>query len=240
MERFIGLAAKEVAENVDIERLISTCQRADNPKSQGTLRPLNCPAPSKKIAIARDEAFNFTYHANIDALRTMGEVTTFSPLHDEALPPCDLLYLPGGYPELFAAELSANAAMRNNIRTYAEQGGRILAECGGMMYLCQDIDGTVMCGVLPFGATMEGAKLHLGYRQMRMGDGWMKGHEFHYSSIGCLTLSDKLQCITGQVSAIGTPVDTSIYRYKNVIASYTHWYWAETGLEALLNTLYNT
>ena len=240
MERFIGLAAKEVAENVDIERLISTCQRADKPKSQSTLKPLNCPAPSKNIAIARDEAFNFTYRDNIDALRTMGEVTTFSPLHDESLPPCDLLYLPGGYPELFAAELSANAAMMNSVRTYAEQGGRILAECGGMMYLCQDIDGAAMCSVLPFGTTMEGAKLHLGYRQMRMGDGWMKGHVFHYSSIGSLTSSDGLQCITGQFSAIGTPVDTPIFRYKNVIASYTHWYWAETGLEALLNTLYNT
>lgn len=86
---------------------------------------------------------------------------------------------------------------------------------------------------------MEDAKLHLGYRQIRMGDCWMKGHEFHYSSIGSLTSSDELQCISGQVSAIGTPVNTPIYRYKNVIASYTHWYWSETGLEALLNTLYN-
>ncbi len=248
MEHFICLAAKEVAKHVDVEKLktLSPLPRegdgltsfegwhASHPSLTG-----GAGGGSHHIAIARDEAFNFTYRANIDALRTMGEVTTFSPLHDEAPPPCDLLYLPGGYPELFAAELSANAAMRNSVRTYAEQGGCILAECGGMMYLCQDIDGAAMCGVLPFGATMEGAKLHLGYRQMRMGDGWMKGHEFHYSSIGSLTLSDELQCITGQFSAIGTPVDTPIYRYKNVIASYTHWYWAETGLEALLNTLYN-
>ena len=69
------------------------------------------------------------------------------PLHDQRLPEADLVYLPGGYPELFAKELSANFEMRNDIKDFAEQGGHILAECGGLIYLCEDIDGEKMCGV---------------------------------------------------------------------------------------------
>lgn len=166
-----------------------------------------------RILIAHDEAFNFTYRANIDALRDMGSVEFFSPLHDETLPPCDLLYLPGGYPELFLEEIRANQAMCRQIHDYAEQDGRILAECGGFMYLCNDIDNKPMCGVLPYSATMAEARLHLGYRE-RNG---MKGHEFHYSDVKGTT--------------------EMIHRYKNVIAGYTHWYWAETGFETLWERL---
>ena len=106
------------------------------------------------ILIAHDEAFNFTYRANIDALRRMGKVSFFSPLHDTTpfsnlLPGAQrttqdsqlLIYLPGGYPELFAEQLSANRSMRESIRELAEQGVRIYAECGGFMYLTHDIDG---------------------------------------------------------------------------------------------------
>ncbi len=167
----------------------------------------------KRVLIARDEAFNFTYRANIDALKDIGTVAFFSPLHDEKLPPCDLLYLPGGYPELFLSEIKNNQAMCQQIHDYAEQGGHILAECGGFMYLCKDIDDVPMCGIFPFSATMANARLHLGYREHN----GMKGHEFHYSDIT-------------------TPFEP-INSYKNVIAGYTHWYWAETGFETLWNKL---
>lgn len=169
-----------------------------------------------RILIAHDEAFNFTYRANIDALRMMGDVTFFSPLHDSVLPPCDLLYLPGGYPELFLTEINANHSMCQQIHDYAEQGGRIFAECGGFMYLCHDIDNIPMCNILPFSATMHNARLHLGYRELN----GMKGHEFHYSS---LTTDHPMVC-----------------HHKNVIAGYTHWYWAETGFETLWNKLSET
>ncbi len=182
-----------------------------------------------EILIAHDEAFNFIYKANIDAMRSQGNVRFFSPLHDDTLPYCDLLYLPGGYPELFQKEISANAGMMNAIRNYAENGGRIYAECGGFMYLCNDIDGTPMCGVLPFKATMSNARLHLGYRKAVLPDGeTIRGHEFHYSEvIDCS--SPHIKRICRQTSAKGTEVATPIYRYKNVIAGYTHWYWAEQG-----------
>lgn len=166
-----------------------------------------------RILIAHDEAFNFTYRANIDALRQVGDVTFFSPLHDRTLPSCDLLYLPGGYPELFLAELRANHDLCLQIKEYAEQGGRMLAECGGFMYLCQAIDDEPMCGVFPFHATMAKARLHLGYRELN----GMRGHEFHYSEV--------------------CEEHAMICRYKNVIAGYTHWYWAETGFETLWQRL---
>ncbi len=195
------------------------------------------------IAIAKDSAFNFTYRANIDALRELGEVVFFSPLNDERMPDCDLLYLPGGYPELFASDLANNASMRESIKVFAERGGRIFAECGGFMYLCNDIDGIPMCGVFPFSATMMDAKLHLGYRQLAKDNSQFsilnsqlpKGHEFHYSSVvEPDTLPEGIRKEQFQLSAKNQPVDTALYHYKNVLAGYTHWYWAETGFAEIM------
>ena len=116
-----------------------------------------------KIAVARDEAFNFTYRENIDRLREIGEVVFFSPIRDRQFPlnasEASLLYLPGGYPEFFLRPLSANTLMLTAIHDFIEGGGRCLAECGGMMYLCQHIideEGMAwpMAAVLPGDATM--------------------------------------------------------------------------------------
>ena len=171
------------------------------------------------IAITKDEAFNFTYRANIDALAKMGKIIYFSPLRDKHLPDCDLLYLPGGYPELFANQLSANESMRNSIKNYAERGGHIYAECGGFMYLCNDIDGTPMAGVLPMSATMQGARLHLGYRRALFGNTELRGHEFHYSSIQGTPPPGTIQLLDAQ----GRPVSTGLYLQGNILASYLHW-----------------
>ncbi len=186
-----------------------------------------------KFLIAKDEAFSFVYRANIDALARLGEVSFFSPMVDEALPPCDVLYLPGGYPELFADRLADNTGLCKQIAAFAHDGGRVLAECGGFMFLCRSLCDREMCGVFPFDATMEGARLHLGYRQMTIGDQSIKGHEFHYSSLLPYTLPTDIteRCI--QRNAMGEPVGTPIYRYRNVVAGYTHWYWAETNIELL-------
>lgn len=210
MERVISLAADEVEKHVDLETLLSLTSEGQPPRLSADLFSQK---GQMRISVAHDEAFNFVYRANLDALATLGTLTFFSPLHDQELPACDLLYLPGGYPELFAETLQANAPMRRQIRDYAEQGGRVMAECGGFMYLCRDIDGRAMCGVFPFSATMEQARLHLGYRQLRCGKQTVGGHEFHYSS------------------ARGMPDEGAVYRYRNVLAGYPHWYWAETGFQ---------
>ena len=122
------------------------------------------------------------------------------------------------------------------LRDYAEAGGRILAECGGMIYLSSFIvcvgEGSFrMCGVLPFTATMEGARLQLGYRRLvdPAGHTW-KGHEFHYSRLQEATL---LPSVVQQYDARGETVSTPLYRYKNVIAGYTHLYWGEADIMKL-------
>ena len=195
------------------------------------------PSPVARIAVAKDRAFNFTYRENIDRLREMGEVVFFSPLAGDELPEADLVYLPGGYPELFAPELSLNRMLASQLVQYAEKGGRILAECGGMMYLGKSVtdqDGKTwpMAGVLPIECTMEGARLHLGYRKMTVGGVEFKGHEFHYSKI-VQKGADPFCTVLVQSNAKGEKVDTELFRYKNVIAGYTHWYWGEADINAL-------
>ena len=179
------------------------------------------------ICVACDEAFNFIYRANLDSLARLGKLTFFSPLRDRQLPSCSLLYLPGGYPELFAQSLADNETMRFSIRDFALSGGHVYAECGGFMYLCQKIDSSSMCGVLPLQATMQDAHLHLGYRQMEWQGQLIRGHEFHYSSVCPCVLPSDVTVLRSQQSAGGQPVDTPLYIFRRVIAGYTHWYWGE-------------
>lgn len=94
------------------------------------------------------------------------------------------------------------------------------------MYLCSEIDGLIMCNVFPFRATMHNAHLHLGYRIMSFNGMQIRGHEFHYSEIEEVESAD-IEIRREQYSAKGTKVNTAIYKYKNVIAGYTHWYWGE-------------
>lgn len=240
MESLIKLAAEEVEKHVDVDGLLdiiheNTSTNENNNidenhsalKDENILKLNNGINYRTKIAIANDEAFNFTYKANIDRLTEIGDITFFSPLKDKTLPKCDMLYLPGGYPELFTKELSSNISMRNSIKEYAEKHGIVYAECGGFMYLCKDIDGSEMCNVFPFSATMQNARLHLGYRSMLWHDQIIRGHEFHYSEIVPQEVPDNITVEQGQHSAAGKAVSTPIYHYKNVIAGYTHWYWAD-------------
>ena len=229
MERWIDRAADLVTRCLDLPALLEAVRAAaaEAPAvasaAPGTLR----------IAVARDAAFIFTYRENLSRLSQLGQVRFFSPLAGDALPEADLVYLPGGYPELFAAELSSRRETMQQLRDYAESGGRILAECGGMIYLSRAIEGVEggpypLCGVLPFSATMDGARLHLGYRRLvdAAGREW-RGHEFHYSAV---TAPDALPSVAQQYDARGGAVATPLYRYKNVIAGYTHLYWGETGI----------
>ena len=225
IERFISSAADEVERNVDMEMLMSLTEASDDNQ-----RPSKKTVYDRTVAIAKDEAFNFIYPVNIDAFRS--RIVYFSPLHDTQLPDAEMIYLPGGYPELFSAELERNVNMRNAIKEYAESGGKILAECGGMIYLSEDIDGKRMCGVLPLKATMDNARLSLGYRSIVFPGLNLRGHEFHYSN----TIStEQLASVARQFSAKGNPVATPIYRYRNTIAGYTHLYWGETDIFKLWN-----
>ena len=160
-----------------------------------------CRSPLK-LAVARDLPFCFYYEDNLAILEKAGfELLLFSPLNDQKLPEgMDALYLGGGYPELHAEALSRNVSMRSAIAAWAHGGGVIHAECGGFMYLCEeliDLEGKVhaMAGVFPATVRMQSRLSRLGYRQprLKMDCLWGKkgevlhGHEFHYSVIDRMT-----------------------------------------------------
>ena len=230
MNEWIDRAADLVERHVDLPALLEAVS-GDFPEQPA--HPASVPAGTLRIAVARDAAFTFTYRENLARLAQLGPVTFFSPLAGDSLPDVDLVYLPGGYPELFAADLSAQQSLMAQLRAYANRGGRILAECGGMIFLSQGIEGVAggpypMCGILPFTATMAGARLRLGYRRLVTASGreW-RGHEFHYSDISA---PEDLSSVATQYNARGEQVPTHLFRWKNVLAGYTHLYWGEAGL----------
>ncbi len=143
------------------------------------------------IAVARDAAFCFLYAANLDCLRDLGaQLVFFSPLADAGLPPCDALWLPGGYPEIHAETLAANRAMQTSITAHVQAGKPVWAECGGMMALFDQLttaDGHSypMWGVLPGSVTMHKRLAALGPQQLEVAAGVLRGHAFHYST--CVT-----------------------------------------------------
>ena len=142
----------------------------------------------RTIAVARDTAFCFIYSANLDCLRALGaELVFFSPLADTALPQCDALWLPGGYPELHAQTLSANQALRDSVAAHVAAGKPVWAECGGMMLLQETlhtIDGKchTMWGVMRGAVRMHARLAALGPQQLRLASGTLRGHTFHYST----------------------------------------------------------
>ncbi|WP_419174773.1 cobyrinate a,c-diamide synthase [Desulfosediminicola sp.] len=195
MEKLI----QTVEESIDLDKLlelslkknpITPDLRADDSQVQQNTKP--------RLAVARDEAFCFYYPENIRIFEECGfEIVNFSPLHDNALPD-DIagIYLGGGYPELYAQQLSANISMRNIIRKWADDGKFIYGECGGFMYMTDDIvdhDGRLheMAGIFPVSVAMKKRLSRLGYRSPELvtdcllGDGGEQffGHEFHYSDI---------------------------------------------------------
>ena len=175
--------------------------------------------------IARNqESFSFLYQETIDGF---AQVRFFDPEHDApSFEDFGLLYLPGGYPEKHLEALVRNEACRKAIKNFAEQGGRIVAECGGMMYLCRSIvtdDGEwPMCGVLPYTITARTCdrKLSLGYRRFVLDGREYRGHEFHYTQFMGEVPASMVQVYDAKGNAVPTPV----FRHKNVLASYTHLY----------------
>ncbi len=154
--------------------------------------------PGLRIGVARDRAFSFYYEDNLDLLREQGaEIIPFSPIADRALPAnLDALYFGGGYPELYAKELSENAPMFDAIRGFIGSGGYVYAECGGLLYLSQQLstnDGSIypMLGIMPLAMEMTGKLVDFGYVTVTLTQDCLlgprgttiRGHSFHYSRI---------------------------------------------------------
>jgi cobyrinic acid a,c-diamide synthase len=192
------------------------------------------PAQSKvRLAIAQDEAFSFYYQDNLDLLQHLGaELLPWSPLRDPALP-ADVqgLYLGGGFPEVFAAALAENLPARKSVQAAIQAGMPTYAECGGLMYLSEQIidfadQAFPMVGVLPTVAVM-GKRLTLGYRQatalqesplVKVGDR-LVGHEFHRS---LLTNPPDRPLLALQGYDSGLPFPSEGWQRYHVHATYTH------------------
>jgi cobyrinic acid a,c-diamide synthase len=184
--------AAAMARYADVEAIARLARAAPAlPGPAWSPQPQGEHAPAR-IAIARGPAFSFHYEENLELLRAAGaELAPFDPLRDEALPPgAGALVLAGGFPEVFGAELAANAPLRAEIATFAASGRPVLAECGGLLYLCAELDGHELCGVLPARGFMS-ERLTLGYRDAVAATAtpWLdsgerlRGHEFHYAKI---------------------------------------------------------
>jgi cobyrinic acid a,c-diamide synthase len=207
---FTQAAADSVARHLDLDRLLAIARQApplpgpDEAQTEraGGFIPPGSSSPTVRwglatpvIAVARDEAFHFTYQDNLDLLQAAGaEIAFFSTLRDEALPAgTSGVILSGGFPEVYAEGLAANRSLHTALRAAHRQGLPIYAECGGLMYLTQAIVAGdrrrhPMVGLLP-GQCVMSNRLMLGYRLARSASGsWflgegetVRGHEFHYS-----------------------------------------------------------
>ncbi|HUD29764.1 MAG TPA: cobyrinate a,c-diamide synthase [Novosphingobium sp.] len=178
----------------------------------------------RRIAVARDEAFAFLYPANLSWLERAGaRLSFFSPLRDAAVPACDALWLPGGYPELHVERLAANAGMFAAIRAHHAAGLPILAECGGMLYTCGTLDDGKgkrgnMLGLMPGAVTMQPRLSALGMQQVELECGTLRGHTFHYSRLDT-PLKPRARASTPDGRA-----GEAIYRHGSLTASYMHFY----------------
>lgn len=224
LETFIETAALAVARETVLDRILAIAgQLVDESVIREALPPLG-----QRIAIARDRAFAFAYpHLLHQWHRSGASLSFFSPLANEpAEPGADAIFLPGGYPELHAARLSANVDFIDSLRKFK---GLIYGECGGYMVLGDalvDATGTshAMAGLLPLVTSFANRKLHLGYRQLtpETGAPWaspLRGHEFHYSSIVQEGAVDRL--FTAR-DAAGRDLGPMGLRRGKVMGSYAH------------------
>ncbi len=186
----------QVEETIDLDQILSISATASPPAGAPRVYPGEPQPKRTRIAIAQDKAFSFYYQDSLDLLQAWGaELAPFSPLTDEALPEnIGGVYIGGGFPEMFARELSENRPMLESVRNALSQDLPVYAECGGLMYLgrsLSDLDGAEypMVGAIPVITSMNNRRLTLGYREVEACEDTpllnrgqkVRGHEFHWS-----------------------------------------------------------
>ncbi len=222
LDAFIERVAVGVSRETILDTIIESAVEFTN---QFEVHDFGLPPLAQKIAIAHDVAFAFAYPHLLSDWRSQGvELSFFSPLNDDA-PSGDAVFLPGGYPELYAGKLASNAQFLNALREFK---GLIYGECGGYMVLGDsliDKDGGhhAMAGLLPLTTTFASRKLQLGYRQLIPLTGpfkWpLRGHEFHYSTI---VHEGKAEALFHAQDAAGHDIGKIGQRVGNVMGSYAH------------------
>jgi cobyrinic acid a,c-diamide synthase len=194
--RTVAELAGRLAASVDLDALLATARSAPRrpaaPWSAAAAGHGAAGGHGVRIAVAGGPAFTFMYSENLELLAAAGAtLAPFDPTVDERLPErTAALYLGGGFPEVHGPALAANERLRAEVAAFAGSGRPVLAECGGLLYLCRTLDGQPMCAVLDAEAAL-GRRLTLGYRQARAAAGsavWpagarTRGHEFHHSTV---------------------------------------------------------
>ena len=186
-----------------------------------------------RIIIVKDKAFSFVYSANIDLLAQAGaEILYCSALNDAHLPDGDVLYIPGGYPELHAQQLMDNQSFVNEVKEFAQSGKSIVAECGGMLYLLDQLtdpegQSFSMLGLIPGRAVMQKKLAAIGsqwaelslFEDDNITHTVMRGHSFHYSRVD-IALNPICQTTHHPSERMGE----FVYQHNSILASYMHWY----------------
>ncbi len=220
LEAFIETAADLVDGSVDIAAILALATPARPPATV----PATLPPPAQSIAVASDDAFAFAYPHLLQAWRDAGaDITFFSPLRDEAPGPADLVFLPGGYPELYAGQLAAAETFRTALRS----APRVYGECGGYMVMGEGLIDAKghrheMLGLLRLETSFEKRRLHLGYRRLTpLGGPWsapLAAHEFHYAT----TLRADGAALFEAVDAAGEQLPPMGLRHGNHCGSFAH------------------
>jgi cobyrinic acid a,c-diamide synthase len=224
--------AQQVQRTIDIDRILSVATPLatveDYASSVFPREPLR---PKVAIAFAMDKAFNFYYADSLELLRAWGaELVPFSPLEDRELPPAiGGIYIGGGFPELYARELSENKTTLLSLRKLAVRGLPLYAECGGLMYLGASVEGSdgknyPMVELFPYRSTIKETRLTIGYRHieaidnnplMQQGES-TRGHEFHLSQVAGPSPHPTAYRVLDQTGRCEG------FRIHNVLASYIH------------------
>lgn len=229
-----------IATQVDLQGICRLAQSA--PPMKFAVQSAAVPAEKKiKIAVAKDEAFSFYYPESLDVLSSMGaQIISFSPLSDATLPKVDGLLIGGGFPEMFAEALAANVSMRESIAAAGSAGMPIYAECGGLMYLTEQIEdfsGRVhaMVGLIPARCTMQDRLQTVGYVEatalrdhlLCAAGETLRGHEFHFSA---MRIEEAVEtsfpwAYRFEKKRTGARYPAG-YASKNILASYLHMHFA--------------
>ncbi|AYM02451.1 cobyrinate a,c-diamide synthase [Levilactobacillus yiduensis] len=191
VDRKIAELGELIQQHVNLSRLLALAQETDST----TPLPYDLPEVSCRVGVARDEAFNFYYHDNLELMERCGmQLIPFSPIADHRLPEVDALYLGGGYPEEFACDLAQNQRMRQAIQAFSKRGRPIYAECGGLMYLGRDLQTESarypMVGIFDGSSVMTPRLKRFGYcyatpkrdTLLAPAQTTVVGHEFHHST----------------------------------------------------------
>ena len=231
--RYLGLVqADEITDLSErLDRLADSIQLNPNfvlPQIKLDSAPIEHLPPLLKairIGVAKDAALAFVYQANLDCLTALGaELIFFSPLTDTTLPEVDSLYLPGGYPELHLETLSQNMSMRQAICEHINANKPVVAECGGMLYLCRTLTDkhgqqAEMCGVMAADARLQARLTALALQQVSQDNHTLRGHTYHHSM-----LETQPAAIVYAECPNGNTVSEAVFQQQRLTASYIHFY----------------